>query len=79
MLRLNHDVQFSQHSLFDTQTLPASGFGGQARIRTLEDISQQIYSLPPLATWVPAQTYARDFVETKNHHDLLLVILAKQE
>lgn len=24
-------------------------FGGQARIRTLEDISQQIYSLPPLA------------------------------
>jgi hypothetical protein len=30
-------------------------FGGQARIRTLEDISQQIYSLPPLATWVPAR------------------------
>ena len=29
--------------------------GGQARIRTLEDISQQIYSLPPLATWVPAR------------------------
>ncbi len=29
-------------------------YGGQARIRTLEDISQQIYSLPPLATWVPA-------------------------
>jgi hypothetical protein len=29
-------------------------FGGQARIRTLEDISQQIYSLPPLAAWVPA-------------------------
>ena len=31
-------------------------FGGQARIRTLEDISQQIYSLPPLATWVPARS-----------------------
>ena len=30
-------------------------FGGQARIRTLEDISQQIYSLPPLAAWVPAR------------------------
>jgi hypothetical protein len=30
-------------------------YGGQARIRTLEDISQQIYSLPPLATWVPAR------------------------
>ncbi len=30
--------------------------GGQARIRTLEDISQQIYSLPPLATWVPARS-----------------------
>jgi hypothetical protein len=29
--------------------------GGQARIRTLEDISQQIYSLPPLAAWVPAR------------------------
>ena len=32
-------------------------FGGQARIRTLEDISQQIYSLPPLATWVPARRH----------------------
>jgi hypothetical protein len=35
-------------------------YGGQARIRTLEDISQQIYSLPPLATWVPARA-ARSF------------------
>ena len=33
------------------------GIGGQARIRTLEDISQQIYSLPPLATWVPARVF----------------------
>ena len=32
-----------------------SSVGGQARIRTLEDISQQIYSLPPLAAWVPAR------------------------
>ena len=30
-------------------------FGGQARIRTLEAIRQQIYSLPPLSTWVPAR------------------------
>ena len=31
-----------------------SGFyGGGGRIRTFEAITQQIYSLPPLATWVP--------------------------
>ena len=30
-------------------------FGGQARVRTLEAIRQQIYSLPPLSTWVPAR------------------------
>ena len=30
--------------------------GGQARVRTLEAIRQQIYSLPPLSTWVPART-----------------------
>ena len=29
--------------------------GGQARVRTLEAIRQQIYSLPPLSTWVPAR------------------------
>ena len=41
---------------FPLQTLGVKlGRGGQARIRTLEDISQQIYSLPPLATWVPAR------------------------
>src|SRR5512138_3349886 len=27
--------------------------GGGGRIRTYEGISQQIYSLPPLAAWVP--------------------------
>ena len=37
-----------------TRTEPYAG--GQARIRTLEAISQQIYSLPPLATWVPARS-----------------------
>ena len=29
-------------------------FNGQERIRTSEAQVQQIYSLPPLATWVPA-------------------------
>ena len=29
--------------------------GGQERIRTSEAQVQQIYSLPPLATWVPAR------------------------
>jgi hypothetical protein len=27
--------------------------GGGGRVRTYEGISQQIYSLPPLAAWVP--------------------------
>lgn len=42
---------------FDRPSYPSNPDrdGGQARIRTLEDISQQIYSLPPLATWVPAR------------------------
>ena len=31
----------------------ASGSGGGGRIRTYEGMSQQIYSLPPLAAWVP--------------------------
>ena len=37
----------------------ATGFpsktGGGGRIRTYEGMSQQIYSLPPLATWVSPQ------------------------
>ena len=41
--------------LLSTRHSELTCFGGQARIRTLEDISQQIYSLPPLATWVPAR------------------------
>ncbi len=43
-------------------------FGGQARIRTLEDISQQIYSLPPLATWVPARDVSLSYIRTKLQH-----------
>ncbi len=34
-------------------TPPASWTGGGGRIRTFEGINQQIYSLPPLAAWVP--------------------------
>ena len=59
-----HSLQTSQKALTPldplvnppsiTLTLEQVLHGGQARIRTLEDISQQIYSLPPLATWVPA-------------------------
>lgn len=61
-------LTFLAHTLIKPQTLRCTRlahsqvrrtseawFGGQARIRTLEDISQQIYSLPPLATWVPAR------------------------
>ena len=29
--------------------------GGESRIRTCEGVSQQIYSLPPLAAWVSPQ------------------------
>ena len=65
VLSSSPDFSFSQHSLLSTRNSPASCFGGQARIRTLEDISQQIYSLPPLATWVPAQTYAHDWWKRK--------------
>src|ERR1700721_4128741 len=38
--------------------LPA---GGGGRIRTYEGISQQIYSLPPLAAWVPLLKMSRVF------------------
>ncbi len=35
--------------------------GGGGRIRTYEGISQQIYSLPPLAAWVPLPKMSRVF------------------
>src|SRR5476649_2383762 len=38
-----------------------SPVGGGGRIRTYEGISQQIYSLPPLATWVPLLKMSRVF------------------
>ena len=46
-------------SLMRAQYLDLARFGGQARIRTLEAIRQQIYSLPPLSTWVPARPIRR--------------------
>ena len=35
--------------------------GGGGRIRTYEGMSQQIYSLPPLAAWVPLRQMSRIF------------------
>jgi hypothetical protein len=35
--------------------------GGGGRIRTYEGMSQQIYSLPPLAAWVPLRQMSRVF------------------
>src|SRR5882672_4149308 len=40
---------------------PTSAAGGGGRIRTYEGISQQIYSLPPLAAWVPLLKMSRVF------------------
>ena len=37
---------------------PVGENGGRTEIRTQEGVSQQIYSLPPLATWVSYQTVA---------------------
>jgi hypothetical protein len=44
--------------------------GGRRRIRTFEGVSQQIYSLPPLATWVfyhgsPDAAIKRKLIEPK--------------
>ena len=36
--------------------------GGGRRIRTFEGISQQIYSLPPLATWVSLRIEVRYYI-----------------
>src|SRR6202012_3477752 len=40
---------------------PTHQAGGGGRIRTYEGISQQIYSLPPLAAWVPLLKMSRVF------------------
>ena len=55
-LRPKHLRCLSGSPIYNLPGTSEARFGGQARIRTLEDISQQIYSLPPLATWVPART-----------------------
>src|SRR5580700_3865521 len=47
---------------------PTSAAGGGGRIRTYEGISQQIYSLPPLAAWVPLPKMSRVFCGAR--HDV---------
>src|ERR1041384_1713734 len=42
--------------------------GGRSWIRTSEGVSQQIYSLPPLATWVSYQPRNRARINAKTHH-----------
>ncbi len=46
---------------FATRLLP----GGGGRIRTYEGMSQQIYSLPPLAAWVPLRSLKRSILKNK--------------
>ena len=61
VLRIDHPPTLRHCSALGTRDSELTWFGGQARIRTLEDISQQIYSLPPLATWVPARNTLLNF------------------
>ena len=55
-------LNYSRAGTLD-MVLPA---GGGRWIRTTEGVSQQIYSLPPLATWVSYHTWAtgRRFSQT---------------
>ena len=46
--------------------LPLTHSGGGGRIRTYEGISQQIYSLPPLAAWVPLLKMSRVFCDGRH-------------
>ena len=50
VLPLNYTRLFSPYLAF---------IGGGGRIRTYEGNSQQIYSLPPLAAWVPLRGISR--------------------
>jgi hypothetical protein len=65
VLRTEHPSILRRCSALGTRNSELTCFGGQARIRTLEDISQQIYSLPPLATWVPARNTLLNFPAQK--------------
>ena len=40
---------------------PSRSGGGGGRIRTFEGVSRQIYSLLPLAAWVPLREMSRVF------------------
>jgi hypothetical protein len=52
VLPLNYTRLASRFSLLDPRSQPGRT-GGGGRIRTYEGMSRQIYSLLPLAAWVP--------------------------
>ena len=66
VLPLNYTRLFSPYLAF---------IGGGGRIRTYEGNSQQIYSLPPLAAWVPLRgisrllSFAAGIVSTRNRRN----------
>src|SRR3982074_3675618 len=55
--------------------VPTSSAGGGGRIRTYEGISQQIYSLPPLAAWVPLLKMSRVFCGASHVVSMLAVVV----
>ena len=59
---------------------PLSGnFNGQERIRTSEAQVQQIYSLPPLATWVPALSDINSKARNPKQALRIIFIWSRQE
>src|SRR5258706_15208048 len=54
--RKNHQRDFWRNR---SPFFASGGGGGRCWIRTSEGVSQQIYSLPPLATWVTYQPDGR--------------------
>ena len=60
----------------------ASFAGGGDWIRTSVGVSQQIYSLPPLTTWVPARNamYEKSiYTMTVNRLHFFIVLMRKEE
>ena len=53
VLPLNYTRQVTPPYLTCIRRLRLAPFGGGGRIRTFEGVSRQIYSLLPLAAWVP--------------------------
>ena len=58
VLPLNYSRKGNRHSLFRCRTNLEAG--GGRWIRTTEGVSQQIYSLPPLAAWVSLRYHRTD-------------------